>query len=157
MFPPEDSVDSNWEDSERKRYLFNMYNRRARALVIENGTVHNYNTAAVRPVAGSLVNSEVEMFIGVVEDNIDASLAAQILRVATDGNPRVSIGVNSASVEYGNYGLAITVVGRVRGGSSANVTPNLGYNFISMLEFSSAGTPPGALFEASNLNANVFA
>lgn len=145
------------EDSQRRRYLFNMYNRKARAMIIENGSVHSYNTAVARPFNGSLINSEVEMFIGTVEDTINAALSAQMTRDSTDGNPRISLGINSASVEFGAYGLAVGngLVGRVRGGSTADVTPNLGYNFISILEFSTAGST-AASFESASLNAMVF-
>ena len=136
------------EDSTGKRFLWNMYNRRERNVVKENGTSHNYNSATVRPFNNDAANSQIEFFVGLIEDAVNLYLTGQGSRVATDGNPRISMStINSLITENSAYGWAIGngLAGRVRGGSSASdLLPLLGYNAVCMLEASSSGTPPGA-------------
>lgn len=141
------------EDSDTRRFLWNMYNRVPRRLKIENSTSHNYNVATIRPFNNDQANSEVESFIGLVEDSITIELMAQLNRAATDGAPRIRFGVNSTNTEFGFYGLAVSAItGRITGGAVAEIIPSLGYSFYCITEFSTAGTAPGTSFEAAAIN-----
>lgn len=146
------------EDSVTKRFLFNAYNRRSRRLVIENATSHNYNVATVRAFNNDQPNSSVQYIVGLQENDMAFLLTGQLIRAASDGNPRISFGVNSTTSELGAYGVAVTgFVGRLRAGSSVQITPSLGYSYICALEFSTVGTAPGTLFEAALLNSSIMA
>ncbi len=147
------------EDSEAKRFLWNMYNRRLHSLLVVNSTAHNYNTATARPFNNSQANSDIEFFVGLVEDAIPLNLTGQLNRASTDGAPRISISaINSTTTENSIYGIAVTALtGRLRGGSGVSIYPTLGYSFVCIMEFSTAGTAPGTLFEAAALSGNIWA
>jgi hypothetical protein len=126
-----------------------MYNRVVRRLAVLEETAHNYNVNTVRAWNNNQALSDYEYFIGLQEDAIFVGLTSQISVISTDGNPRVSVAVNSTTVEYGGYGIALiggVASHRARGGSALAIMPSLGYSFVCAVEASSAGTAPGATF-----------
>ena len=144
-------------DAEATRFVWNMHNRRVRSLLVSNGTSHNYNSATVRAFNNDQANSDFEYFMGLVEDAVSVNVTGQMSTIATDGNPRISIGTpNSTSAELGG-GVAKSngFVGRIRGGSGLNPMPSLGYSFICIVETSSVGTAPGATFETATLSGAI--
>lgn len=143
------------ELSDRKMFVWNMYNRKPRRGTVTESTAHNYNVATIRAWNNASSAAKLEYFIGLVEDIIELPLNAQISRISTDGNPRSRIGIGSTITELAGSGIAITTVGRTGAGAFSEVYPSLGYNYAVILEFSTAGTAPGATFETATLNAVI--
>lgn len=146
------------EDSVTKRFLFNMYNRRRRTGRVVNNSSHDYNTATIRAFNNDQANSDVEHFVGLVEDAIDISVFGQIFRSSLDGSLRIRFGINSTTTEYSGLGLAITeLTGRITSAATTPYMPSLGYSFYCVTEHSTAGTAPGGTFEGCELNLAVWA
>lgn len=146
------------DDADGARFLSNMDNRRLRRLAVTDSNAHNYNVATVRAWNNNQAAADFEYFVGWVEDAITLNLTGQFLRVSTDGNPRISIAVNSTTTELGLFGIATTTLAaRLRGGSSAVIMPSLGYSFACVVEFSTVGTAPGVSFESMALHGEILA
>ena len=142
------------EDSSDRRFLFNMYNRRRRLSSQTNGSSHNYNVNTVRPFNNDAANSNIEMFIGLVEDVVEVSVFGQLLRAATDGAPRIRMGVNTTTAESSIVGLAVSAItGRITSQGTLLLYPSLGYSYYVITEATTVGTAPGTAFESAIISA----
>ncbi len=125
------------EDSKLKRFVWNMYNRRPRALLRQEDTDNwTYSTATLRQANGSAAN-QVAMVRGLDEDMVQLELFASVNNSAsTLRNVWVAIGLDSTSAAAA---AAVTnrqaVTSAKQGQHAAYYSyPGLGYHFLSWLE-----------------------
>ena len=130
------TVSGQSEDSVTKRYLWNMYNRRSRALQLEDATASwVYSVASWRQVRATSTN-KVELVIGLSEDPVEltamesaVSTGLAYTGIGVDTTTASSAGVNNASVTH--YSMATA---RYRG------FPGIGYHALNWIEFGGTST-----------------
>ena len=116
------------EDSGLNRCLWNMYNRAARGLAYTSGAAsHSYTTSAWRFYNNNSA-AQVQFVVGLIDGAVSGSTVSTI----NNGSGKIGVGLNSATWS-GQFSTRI-VNGDV---SSAYVlyAPNLGYNYLALLEF----------------------
>lgn len=133
-----------------KRFLWNYYNRVARALsVVDRANTWSYNVGTYRQANGAAGN-KVEFVTGLAED----STSAQVMHI-------VAIGGNSARGAHTSVGVDSTsspslIVGDVYNATSAEVwcftavysgVLGVGYHYLAWLEYGSDGS---CVFHGSN-------
>lgn len=97
------------EDSESKRFLWNMYNRRERAMrVYESTNSWAYSTATVRQANGSTAN-QLDFVIGLSEDTVRAEI-------------QVLVGSSGATAQFVNAGFGLDQVTALSAGLAASVS-----------------------------------
>ena len=128
------SNDSQTNDTESNRFVYNYYNRVSRRLYIsEEGSAHTYNTGAWRYWINDQTNI-AKILIGVVEDDILFSLAAEI-----KDSLNVTIGIDSLSSLYSYPIIKNDNTANIRVNSNNSVVPNLGYHFYFAAEYGATG------------------
>lgn len=150
------STTGQCEDSVTHRYVWNYYNRCARRCIVFEGTAHTYNTGTWRAWNNNQANADFEFVIGVIENAIDFHLSAGFgARVSTDGNPGVSIGLNTTTGSSSNEALFWGILGFGNLGFSDTLLPRLGYNYACVVEYTFAGATAPTLNNV-NLSAHIW-
>lgn len=137
------TVSGQTEDSKTKRYVWNYYNRVARALQ-RNETANatwTYTTATLRQANNNTAN-QVDTIIGVVEDPIKVRVTVGADNSSANVLHFISIGINSTSVG-GPVSDCIGYATKVAGLTEAyvanlNSLPTLGRSYYAWLEYSAA-------------------
>lgn len=127
------------EDSNAKRFVWNMYNRERRKLRVTDATNSwNYTTATLRQANNSTAN-QVEVVIGVAGQTVDL-LASALSLNASVCNRFTGIGVNSTTVNSADcIGIAGLDSGaQCQGTAKMKHYPAVGYSYYAWLEASSA-------------------
>lgn len=135
------------EDSESKRFLWNMNNRVQRSLRVTDTTNSwTYTTATIRQANGSTAN-QVAMVRGVNEDAVDAVLIANVRNTNTAAAWGIGVGLDSTTAYASGMpqyrteqpdtssGSGATAIGMT---SAYNGFPGLGYHYLAWLEVSQA-------------------
>lgn len=128
------------EDSAAKRYLYNYYHRAKKKLsALESTASWTYSTATWRQANASTTN-QLNVFIGVVEYPIYATVSATAYNSnAGDVDIKTSIGLNSTSSPYGLIAYTTSYSSHHRTNiCTDNIIPILGKNYIAWLEYSGA-------------------
>lgn len=127
------------EDSDTKRYLFNYYHRKPKNMQVYGSGTWSYGTATWRQ-ANADTSYQLNFLVGVVEQQVSASLIAYASNTGNGVFMSVCIGLNTTS----------SIAGSVAGTSESNasktdnipanicITPALGKNYLSWMEYSSA-------------------
>jgi hypothetical protein len=137
-----------------KRFLWNMYNRVLRTMVIQDLTSHTYTTASFR-IWRNEASNKSEFIVGVVENPIFAYINIRV-SWATGNNAAIgSFGINStaASSALGNaliQGANGMDIGGIATSRWLQDTLATGYNYIAALEFGGASSPTFATMFMSN-------
>lgn len=129
------------EDSVANRYVWNMYNRVARAMkVVDTTDSWTYITNTWRAANGSASGNRINMFRGLNEDSVLAQVCANL---SASVNATVGIGI---SVTNANSAQVNSFVGTASGTGYSNAsaiyvgTPGLGKQFLQWLEIGNGGT-----------------
>lgn len=130
------------EDSVSKRYLFNYYHRKPKPLQRNESTAFwTYSTATWRQANGSTAN-QVNFFVGVVEDEVEATVTASGI---CDNTFRggVAVGLNSITTPTGQYASTkvtnSSAIPEMMWTPSFRGYPTLGLNYFAWLEWAEAG------------------
>lgn len=136
-------VSGQTEDSMAKRFVWNMYNRKPRAMrVMEATDSWAYSTNTLRQANNSAAN-QLAFVRGLDEDLAQASVRAMVVNSsATIASTGVAIGLDSTSAKsadatMGIYGASNAYF--ILPGSEYRGFPGVGYHFLSWLE-TGAGT-----------------
>lgn len=119
--------------------IFNYYNRvNFSTIVTDNGATYTYSTNTTREARASVTN-QVSVMVGVIEDQITASVQENVVTAAALGAATfVGIGVNSTSAMAGNQAqVAAPTAAAFTGSPGASFTslpPQLGINVYSLNE-----------------------
>ena len=128
------------EDSIAKRFVWNMYNRRERAMRVTISGTWTYSTAAYRVMGGSSANA-LAMVRGIDEDLVDASV--HVTGRNSSGNAQVAVGVGVGNTTLSDDSVGdyhVVGSGAYRSFSAAyRGAPGIGYRLINPLEYG-AGT-----------------
>lgn len=135
-------VSGQTEDSLAKRYVWNYYNRVSRPMRVTDSTDSwNYTTATIRQANGAAAN-QLDMVIGVSEDQVYAEVQAHAQNTSADVNVVAGVGLDSTSALASGFisrnfftqdiGFSITVGGTWRG------FPGVGRHYLAWLEYSAA-------------------
>lgn len=123
------------EDSRARRYLFNYYNAQPRSMRAVDATVSwTYNTATIRQANGSTTN-QLNYFMGVLNQEIQASQTTLASQATNDAGIYAGIG-NNTTTEFSG----ITGSQTLQNGILASMTsidtylPVLGRNYLARLE-----------------------
>lgn len=131
------------EDSYAKRYVFNYYNRVDRPMraALETADSWNYTTATWRQ-ANANASNQLDCVIGVSEDPVSATVAAQVSNTNAGVFPvLVGVGVDSTSANSTTLmlGEAIQVAnGRMIARANYSGFPGVGRHTLTWLEYSAA-------------------
>ena len=132
------AVSGQCEDSVTKRYLWNMYNRKARALEIQDATANWVYTTATWHQTRATTSNKVELVIGLSEDIVE--LEAIETATSTTGFAFTGVGVDSTTVNSAEVATASVThfspaTARYKG------FPGVGYHALNWLEIGGgAGT-----------------
>jgi hypothetical protein len=139
--------------STKGRYLYNRYNQTLRTMQAIEGTASwAYSTATFRQ-ANASTNNQLNFFVGLSEQAINASVQTFNTDAAAGNALAVGVGVNSTTVNsaqlFGGYtnniSLELTVC-------SINSIPPVGYNFYAWLE---KGSGVSSTFYSPSTNAGI--
>lgn len=133
------------EDSEAKRFVWNLYNPVNKTLAKFNSSTYTYNSATIRQQQASS-SHQVEVVVGVQRDAIDLNLAG-LIEIDAGEWAHVGIGDNSTSA-YATGStqgtlrhFTVPAIGtRLSVWGSYTVVPRLGYSAFTMLERAESGT-----------------
>lgn len=127
------------EDSNTKRFVWNMYNRERRKLRVTDATnTWNYTTLTWRQANNSAAN-QVEIVIGLAGQTVDLTAIASSLN-ASVVNRYTSIGINSATVSGADsHGVAgLDSAAQCQSIAKLKHYPAVGYSYYAWLEASGA-------------------
>ena len=124
------------EDSYKKRYVWNYYNRTVRTMgLTDAASSWTYSTAAWR-IANNNSANKLEFVVGVTEDAASFITASALFNsTATGRTIFTGVGVNTVSTAQGWGGgiqAGSLTVGSV---TSASFNPGVGYNYASWMEY----------------------
>lgn len=127
-----------------KQYIWNMYNRRARAMRrLEASSTWTYNSATWRQANAAAAN-QLEVMVGLAEDAMPVTVTAMVQTNTANDYAAVAVGVDSTSA-IGTGTLWVST--RMPSGAAdvpvmADLTtyPALGYHFLVWLESRPGGT-----------------
>jgi hypothetical protein len=131
------------EDSLAKRYVWNYYNRQERPMRVLEGTDSwAYTTATIRQANGSAAN-QLDMVIGVLEDQVEANLSVAVSNTSSGVNAFVGIGLDSttafASGFITPYAQTLVAAALQQLHGSWRGFPGIGKHVLTWLEYSGAG------------------
>lgn len=130
------SADGQCEDSLAKRFVWNAYNRRPRAMQVLEGTnTWSYSTGTIRQLNNSAAN-QLAFVRGLNEDAVHASMSVGVISSgATTRYVSAGIGVDSTSAYSGLRGNnAVTSTQQALAQGHYRGFPGLGYHYIAALE-----------------------
>lgn len=152
-FRTDDNLSAKCTDTALRRYLWNYYNRAPKRLAVGNDTSHTYNSGTFRPFNNDAANSQVQLVVGVVEGWLNCLNLGNMSRaLSTDGQPIMSIAINSTATPGGGRLQMSNFVGGVRVTLVDNMLPVAGYNYIVAMESCTPGTA-GATFAGCQVQA----
>lgn len=128
------------EDSVANRYLWNYYHRAVRQMSrIETTASWTYTTATIRQANASASN-QLNFFIGLVEDTVDATASSWATNTSANIYVQSGVGLNSTSSfsSIGNSASAITIGQPATPSGRFVGIPALGKNYLSWNEYSTA-------------------
>ncbi len=122
------------EDSLARRFVWNNYSRVLRQGKVEDGTDHSYNSTVDRYYNNDSTNI-IELINGLVDYFYILSAYGQITTSSSNSTNRgrVGLGLNVVGVTYGIFGGGSVGI-QEGGGELDNVSPTLGYNFITLCQ-----------------------
>jgi hypothetical protein len=126
------------EDSDAKRFVWNMYNRRPRRLRKASASSHSYSTATQRPWNNSTAN-RVEFLLGLYEDFVPCAISGYSTPFADGQQANIGIGLDSttATTEQMIAPTKAALKG-ARMGVYNSFAPGLGYHYLQALEIGDA-------------------
>lgn len=132
------------EDSAKKRFVWNYYQRVDRSMqaALETADTWNYTTATIRQANNNTAN-QLNFVIGVAEEKVEAVAVGNALNSTGGTISLTAIGfdVTNAFALGSVPAIANTVTGYYTSSvASAKLTPVAGYHFLAWLEYSQAGT-----------------
>lgn len=134
------TVSGQTEDSLKKRYVWNYYNRVRRPMSIISGTGSwTYTTNTARQANASAAN-QLDFIVGVAEDAVDGSVEVVVSNTNTGVLTTVSMGVNSTTTFSGQVSQITTAIanGNLLHRAAVNYIPAIGRTFLAWLEASAA-------------------
>ena len=133
-------ADQECQDTVLRRYVWNYYNRNLMKLYMLEASLHTYNVSAYRAWNNDAALASVYFVIGVLEEAIQFSLAAQFKAGGAGINNAVALGKDGAdpSAANGYLGLTNRAADQIRLGSVAEYGFGVGYHSATVNEYSTA-------------------
>lgn len=127
------------EDSGLKRFVWNMYNRVVRSLVVTDPTASwTYATNTFRQANASAAN-QVEIVTGLDEECINLTVMCSIRPVTTATNAQLTVGIGEDVTNVNNGNISAFVASNstaviVSAFCQLTKVPTVGYHFYAWLE-----------------------
>lgn len=144
------------EDSAKKRFVWNLYNRVRRYMQNPTETANFWSYSSTWRQANANASNQVEYVVGLSLDSIRAQVTGLIY--ANSGVGEVAVGVDSTSTPSGYWQQ--TVGGAVEHGcmnSEYCGFPGLGYHYLAWLENRDSGSPSFYGDASSTVQCGIYA
>jgi hypothetical protein len=126
------------EDSDAKRYVWNLYSREFRRATKFDVTAHTYNGAAWRYFNGSASN-KVELVLG-LPTTVNVGLGAEMKSLVA--NAYVGVAIDADVVPTEPFAIAVGVeAGQVRNLGGMPYGLGIGYHILKLYQYAAAGSP----------------
>lgn len=138
------------EDSARRRFVWNAYNRRRRPLRrIDTTASWTYNVDTIRQARADALN-QVEVVLGLAEDSVEITL--HVVAQMSTGAYTVYIGLDSTTARAADSGAAQQGGGGINIPMTAGmeITPTVGYHYFAWLERAGGGGTATVTGEGTN-------
>lgn len=135
----EDSAGGTTTQVGGKRFLWNLYNRMRRRMVVFDGTDSWTYTTATWRAANASAGNRVEYVAGVADVAATATVQALVANNASGNNVAAGVGVDSTSANSAQtFGVGPVIAAASPAVAAYSGSPGVGYHFLQWLEYSQA-------------------